>query len=88
LLHVHFPEDWIPACAGTIHQHEARYRVEEFRVGALRKAVVDGDVENGSLMAGRSVGLVDKIQPMAEIMEELVRETDAELQKVKSLLGG
>jgi enoyl-[acyl-carrier protein] reductase II len=71
---------------GTINQHEAQVKVEEFWVGALRRAVVDGDVESGSLMAGQSVGLVDKIQPMAELMEELVKETEAELQRVKRLL--
>jgi enoyl-[acyl-carrier protein] reductase II len=72
---------------GTIHQHDAQVKVEEFWVGALRRAVVDGDVENGSLMAGQSVGLVDRIQPMAELMEELVGETEKELQHVHSLFG-
>ena len=52
-------------------------------MGTLRRAVVDGDVKQGSLMAGQSVGLVDKVQPMAELMQELVRETEAELHRVK-----
>jgi enoyl-[acyl-carrier protein] reductase II len=73
---------------GSIHQRDAQARVEEFWVGALRRAVVDGDVDQGSLMAGQSVGLVDRVQPMAELMEELVRETEQELQKVQSLFGG
>jgi enoyl-[acyl-carrier protein] reductase II len=68
---------------GEIHQHEAQAKVEEFWVGALRNAVIDGDVEHGSLMAGQSVGLVRCELTIAELMEELVRETEAELQKVK-----
>jgi enoyl-[acyl-carrier protein] reductase II len=41
----------------------------------LRRAVIDGDVEHGSLMAGQSVGLVRNEQPMAEILAELVEQT-------------
>ena len=51
-------------------------------VERLRKAVVDGDVENGSVMAGQSVGLVDKVQPMREIVAELVREAEIFLAKL------
>ena len=49
--------------------------VEEFEMlmgGTLRKAVVEGDVDYGSLMAGQSAGLVKKIQPAAEIIEDIV----------------
>jgi enoyl-[acyl-carrier protein] reductase II len=37
--------------------------------------VIDGDVEHGSLMAGQSVGLVRSVQPIAEILAELVEQT-------------
>jgi enoyl-[acyl-carrier protein] reductase II len=37
--------------------------------------VIDGDVERGSLMAGQSVGLVRQVQPIAEILAELVEQT-------------
>jgi enoyl-[acyl-carrier protein] reductase II len=40
----------------------------------LRRAVVDGDVENGSLMAGQSVGMVTREQPTREILDELVAQ--------------
>jgi enoyl-[acyl-carrier protein] reductase II len=40
--------------------------------GALRRAVVDGDIETGSVMAGQSVGMVTKEQPTAEIIAELM----------------
>ena len=44
--------------------------------GSLRKAVVDGDVENGSVMAGQIAGLVKKEQSCKEIIEELMTEFD------------
>jgi enoyl-[acyl-carrier protein] reductase II len=64
---------------------EAQYKVEEFWVGALRRAVIDGDVAKGSLMAGQSVGLVDKVQPLKDIIEEMVSEAETELQRLKSI---
>lgn len=60
--------------AGQLTQDEAQLEIEHFWAGALRRAAVDGDVENGSLMAGQSVGMVNAVQPMADIMEELVSQ--------------
>jgi enoyl-[acyl-carrier protein] reductase II len=60
--------------AGELGQEEAQLEIEKFWVGALRRAVVDGDVISGSLMAGQSVGMVKKEQPAAEIIQELVDE--------------
>lgn len=51
-------------------------QLEELTRGALRKAVVDGDTENGSVMAGQIAGLVNKEQSCKEIIEELVAEFD------------
>ncbi len=51
--------------------------LELMTVGALRKAVVEGDVENGSLMAGQIAGMIKDILPCKEIIEKLVSETDA-----------
>ncbi|MDH5749877.1 MAG: 2-nitropropane dioxygenase, partial [Rhodospirillales bacterium] len=45
---------------------------EHFWAGALRQAVIEGDVENGSLMAGQSVGMVTREQTMSEILQELI----------------
>jgi len=69
-----------------IHRHEAQQKVEEFWMGALRKAVVDGDVEYGSLMAGQSVGLVNKIMSIKDIMTELLEDIEKELIHVKGML--
>jgi enoyl-[acyl-carrier protein] reductase II len=57
---------------GEIDQKEAMLEIEHFWAGALRRAVIDGDVENGSLMAGQSVGMVTSEQPTAAILEELL----------------
>ena len=65
---------------------EAQYQVENFWVGALRRAVQDGDVDNGSLMAGQAVGLMKKIQSVQEIIDELSAEIEEELQRVKKRL--
>lgn len=51
--------------------------LEQLTLGSLRKAVIDGDVVNGSLMAGQSAGLVKKQQSCHEIMEEIVTEAEA-----------
>ncbi len=58
--------------AGELEQKEAQLAIEHFWAGALRRAVIEGDVENGSLMAGQSVGMVTREQPVAEILAELV----------------
>jgi enoyl-[acyl-carrier protein] reductase II len=68
-----------------IDRHEAQYKVEEFWAGALRQAVIEGDVAQGSLMAGQSVGLVDKIQPLNEIIGEMVTDAESELQRLKGI---
>jgi enoyl-[acyl-carrier protein] reductase II len=58
--------------AGELSREEAQLGIEHFWAGALRRAVIDGDVETGSLMAGQSVGMVTAEQPIAEIIAELV----------------
>lgn len=60
--------------AGELSQKEAQLAIEHFWAGALRRAVIDGDVENGSLMAGQSVGMVTAEQPTAEIIADLVEQ--------------
>ena len=59
---------------GELSQKDAQLEIEHFWAGALRRAVIDGDVEAGSLMAGQSVGLVTREQSTAEILAELVEQ--------------
>ena len=65
--------------AGEVAKDAAQLDIEHFWAGALRRAVIDGDVENGSLMAGQSVGLVSTEQPAAEIVAELMGQAAAAL---------
>merc|ERR1711991_159913 len=53
---------------------EAQLKIEHFWAGSLKKAVIDGDINNGSLMAGQSVSLVKKKQKVKEIFEEIVEQ--------------
>jgi enoyl-[acyl-carrier protein] reductase II len=57
---------------GEIEQEAGQLEIEHFWAGALRRAAIDGDVENGSVMAGQIVGMVKKEQSAKEIIEELV----------------
>ena len=59
-----------------ISRLEAQYQVENYWVGALRRAVQEGDVETGSLMAGQSVGLVGEIRPVKDIIRNLVSDAE------------
>ena len=72
--------------AGTIHRQQAQEEVEKFWVGALRRAAVEGDVDNGSLMAGQSVGLVNDIMSVREVIEELLTDAEDTLGKLKGVL--
>ncbi|QNN66263.1 nitronate monooxygenase [Sphingomonas rhizophila] len=64
---------------GAIEMAEAQLQIEHYWAGALRRAVIDGDVESGSVMAGQSVGMVKKEEPVADILAELVDEAAAAL---------
>jgi enoyl-[acyl-carrier protein] reductase II len=52
----------------------------------LRRAVQDGDVDNGSMMAGQSIGLVKKIESVQDIIDQLAGEMETEFQRVKKSL--
>ena len=58
---------------------EAQLQIEHYWAGALRRAVIDGDVEAGSLMAGQSVGMVREEEPAAAIIAKLMAESEAAL---------
>src|SRR6185437_4201634 len=58
--------------AGELNKEDAQLEIEHFWAGALRRAVIEGDVENGSVMAGQSVGMVTAEQTTAEIIRELI----------------
>jgi len=71
---------------GELTQEQAQYKVEEYWIGALRKAVQDGDIQGGSIMAGQSVGLVDKVRPLSDVLGCLVSEAEEELARMQRKL--
>ncbi len=66
--------------SGSVEMAEAQLQIEHYWAGALRRAVIDGDIETGSVMAGQSVGMVTREEPVAEIIRELVDEAAAALE--------
>jgi enoyl-[acyl-carrier protein] reductase II len=64
-----------------IEMTEAQLQIEHYWAGALRRAVIDGDVETGSVMAGQSVGMVKKEEPVVDILQSLVDEAAAALER-------
>jgi enoyl-[acyl-carrier protein] reductase II len=66
---------------GKVEMMEAQLQIEHYWAGALRRGVIDGDVDNGSLMAGQSVGMVSKEEPVAEIIASLMAEAAHALEK-------
>ncbi|UYY56982.1 nitronate monooxygenase [Sphingomonas sp. S2-65] len=66
---------------GSVAMAEAQLQIEHYWAGALRRAVIDGDVEHGSVMAGQSVGMVRKEEPVADIIAALMAEAVQALEK-------
>jgi enoyl-[acyl-carrier protein] reductase II len=74
--------------AGRITREKAQFQVESFWMGGLRRAVLEGDIEYGSLMAGQSVGLIDEILPMNTIIRSLIQEAEEEFGRIKGKIDG
>jgi enoyl-[acyl-carrier protein] reductase II len=72
--------------SGELTRQEAQFEVEKYWVGSLREGAVDGDVDRGSLMAGQSVGLVTRTQPLREILQQLVDEAHTAVAAVRGRL--
>jgi enoyl-[acyl-carrier protein] reductase II len=66
---------------GEIDMDTAQLEIEKYWAGALRRAVIDGDVEYGSVMAGQSVGMVHVERPVVDIIAKLVDEANAALAR-------
>jgi enoyl-[acyl-carrier protein] reductase II len=65
--------------SGAVDMGEAQLQIEHYWAGALRRAVIDGDIENGSLMAGQSVGMVTSEESAGEIVANLMQQAEAAL---------
>ncbi len=71
---------------GTINRQEASNKLEEYWIGGLRKAVIDGDIENGSLMAGQSVGIISQVQNVKDILHDMVERGIHEADRILGLI--
>ena len=67
------------------YDHAPNEQIEKLGTGRLRAAVVDGDVEMGSVMSGQSAALVNDVRPCAEIITGMVSEAEAILKKLGGL---
>jgi enoyl-[acyl-carrier protein] reductase II len=64
---------------GELSKQEAQLEIEHFWAGSLRKAVIDGDIENGSLMAGQIVGTVKAERQTNDIIVDLISQAEKTL---------
>ena len=62
--------------------------LEELSAGRLRLAVIEGDMDNGSIMAGQISGLVEDIKPCKEIIDEIINEGKIHLERLNSIKRG
>ncbi|WDM85533.1 nitronate monooxygenase [Ehrlichia sp. JZT12] len=70
---------------GKISKEEGQLNIEKFWAGALRKAVIDGDISNGSLMAGQTVGMVREIQTTQEVINNLISQACNYINSVQQI---
>ena len=61
--------------------------LEQFTLGSLRRAVFDGDVNTGSLMAGQVAGMLHEIRPLREIFETLYQEGQRRMAELAQMAG-
>lgn len=54
-----------------------KMELEKFTLGALRRAVHEGDVDRGSLMAGQDASYIKEIRPLCVILEEMMKEYES-----------
>ncbi len=69
--------------SGKTSHEEPQYQVEDFWVWALRRAVKEGDIEFGSLMAGQGIGLVNQVLPLKQAIKQLILEAENALEKIR-----
>lgn len=54
-----------------------KMELEKFTLGALRRAVHEGDVDRGSLMAGQDASYIKEVRPLRVILEEMMKEYES-----------
>lgn len=56
-------------------------QLEKLTLGGLRRAVLEGDVENGSVMCGQVAGMLHEVKPVAQILDEMVEGARRAMQE-------
>ncbi len=62
--------------SGELNKEQAQLSIEHFWAGALRRAVIEGNVDDGSVMAGQSVGMVTSVQTVPAVIAELIAQAE------------
>jgi enoyl-[acyl-carrier protein] reductase II len=71
---------------GEMDSREAGEKLETFWIGGLKKAVIDGDIVNGSMMAGQSIGLATEVMTSKDIIADLIARGVAETDRILELV--
>lgn len=82
-LRTQFPKEYFKAEFGGATDEE----LDNMATGSLRAAVVDGDKEKGCFLSGQIAALVNKIQPAAEIVKEVIEDAEPVLRNASSFIG-
>ena len=75
-LRTSFAREYLKAEYGGVSDEE----LEVMGTGALRKAVVDGDLKEGCFIAGQSAGMVREVQPAADIVRDVMEGAEEVLK--------
>ncbi len=62
--------------------------LEKFGEGKLRLAAREGDIQNGSVMAGQIAGLIKDVKPVRDIIEEIIAEAEGVIKRIDSIVEG
>ena len=60
-------------------ENAPREEMEKLTLGGLRRAVVDGDIKNGSVMMGQVAGMCNEIRPLEDILKQLIQQSQQEI---------
>ena len=66
----------------------SKEKIEEVGSGKLRDAVLEGDIDNGSVMAGQIAGMINDIKPVKEIINNIITEAENIIKDQYNLIGG
>jgi len=60
----------------------------EFGVGRVRLGIIEGDLENGTLLAGQIAGMIKEIKSVKAIIDDMMAEAEAIIARLKKSVGG